>query len=198
MKIGFRVVLLFVFVTVFASSVTFAQSSSDRAALLKEIESLRDKLKTNEEAFLSPTSQDLAAHAEFLGQPNTGLIRLLPREEYDGKNKLTIRGGGAYYSFTRLTQEYGYGSDIELSMGRLSVGFAGADYGAIVRIGSVSLNDVNLEDPRLRFLSTYEPPSDEPQARSEARRFSYGVKEGVRSIKETRHWRPTLRTFCER
>jgi hypothetical protein len=146
--------------------------------LLKEIEDLRLQLKLREEAFLSPSAQDRAALAEFLRQPDTGLIRLLPREEFDSKNKLTIRGGGAYYSFTRLTHEYGYGSDIELQGNELSVGFAGADYGMMANISPAPLEELTLEGFGVRFLSEYQPPANEPGARSEYRRFGEGVIEG--------------------
>jgi hypothetical protein len=72
-------------------------------------------------------------------------------------NRLTIRGGGAYYSFTRLTHEYGLGSDIELQPVPTNdfvappiaeydflTGFAGADYGFIVTLGNVPLEKVTL------------------------------------------------------
>ena len=142
-----------------------------RSESRKEIEDLRARLREREEAFLSPSEQDRAALAGLLRQPDTGLIRLLPREEFDGKNKLTIPGGGAYYSFTRLTHEYGLGSDVELQRGELSVGFAGADYGMLANIGPVPLEGLTLESPGVRFVSEYRRPTDEPSARSEYRRF---------------------------
>lgn len=165
-------------------STTIAQSPQ-RSELLKEIEDLRLQLKLREEAFLLPSAQDRAALAEFLRQPDTGLIRLLPREKFDGKNKLTIRGGGAYYSFTRLTHEYGYGSDIELQTNELSVGFAGADYGMMVNISPSPLEELTLESSRVRFLSEYQPPADESGARSEYRRFGEGVNEGKITYKRS-------------
>src|SRR5712691_1621949 len=106
----------------------WAQAPS-REAVLQEIQVKRAELQALEKKLLAPSEEDRAAYAEFLRQPDTGLIRLLPREVYDQfpnkAAKLTIRGGGAYYSFARLTHEYGYGSDIELASGHLSVGFAG-------------------------------------------------------------------------
>ncbi|MGI8566257.1 MAG: hypothetical protein ACR2LZ_07215 [Pyrinomonadaceae bacterium] len=160
----------------FCSSTAIAQSQQ-RGETLEEIEDLRGRLKKLEETFLSPSAQDHAALAELLRQPSTGLIRLLPREEFDGKNRLTIRGGGAYYSFTRLTHEYGYGSDIELQGDNLSVGFAGADYGMMANISPASLEELSLDDPRVRFLAGHQPPTDEPGARAEQRRFGEGVSE---------------------
>jgi len=65
---------------------------------------------------LAPSVEDRAIYANFLAQPHTGLIRLLPRQVPQPKNAdVKINGGGAYYSFAFLTHEYGFGSDLELS-----------------------------------------------------------------------------------
>jgi hypothetical protein len=155
------------------SAITCAQTS--REDLLRELDSKRSELQKLEEQFLSPSDDDRAAFAEFLKQPDTGLIRLLPRETYDeiGPNKpgkLTVRGGGAYYSFSRLTHEYGYGSDIELSNGYLSVGFAGADYGFMTTI-DVPLEEISINHPAVSSLVKYRPPLEESVARLEGRSF---------------------------
>src|SRR5262245_3817430 len=84
----------------------------DRSKTINEITSLRKDLDEKEKRLLAPPAEDLARFAEFLKQPETGLICLLPRNLYD--DMLTIRGGGAYYSFARLTHDYGLGSDIAL------------------------------------------------------------------------------------
>ena len=106
---------------------TATAQSSTRAQLRSEIEHLRSELNAKEAQLLAPTPSDERDFADLLSQPDPGLIRLLPREASDGQDKLTVRGGGAYYSFSRLTHEYGYGSDIEFANGEFSVGFAGAD-----------------------------------------------------------------------
>ncbi|HET9713833.1 MAG TPA: hypothetical protein VFP64_18245 [Pyrinomonadaceae bacterium] len=137
----------------------FAQTES-REDILKKIEAKRAELATLEKQFLSPSEEDRVRHAEFLNQPDTGLIRLLPREKYDtatfkeNKKSITIRGGGAYYSFARLTQEYGYGSDIELAKGTLSTGFAGGHFGSFVNLGDIPLETVSLETPAASELAT--------------------------------------------
>jgi hypothetical protein len=157
----------------------FAQQKP-REELLTELQAKRAELQSLENQLLAPSLEDSSAYAAFLSQPDTGLIRLLPRERYDNeayrKNNqtITLRGGGAYYSFSRLTHEYGYGSDIELDSGYLSVGFAGADYGMLVNLGDLALEQTTLEHPSLRFLSTYEPPTNEPKARLEAQQFGKG------------------------
>src|SRR5258705_8590974 len=140
------VLLLIALLSLLTTSITSAQTKS-RQEILAEISTKRTELSNLEKQFLSPTEQDRSDFAELLSQPNTGLIRLLPREVFDSPNSnksLTLRGGGAYYSFTRLTHEYGYESDIELQQGQLSVGFAGCDYGMLARLGSLPLNEVSL------------------------------------------------------
>lgn len=153
-----------------------AQSSAqtmDRAGLAKEIQSLREQLQQKEQAFLAPSAEDRAAWAEFLRQPDTGLIRLLPREKYNGK--LMINGSGAYYSFVRLTNEYGFGSDIQLEQNELSVGFAGADFGFMVKLGDLPLEVVTLDHASVRYLAEYVAPSSEPEAREQYRRGYPGM-----------------------
>lgn len=181
-----RILNATVFVAILSalSMSVFAQTES-RDDVLKQIEAKRAELAALEKKFLAPSEEDRAAFADFLGQPDTGLIRLLPREVFDKDSKLTIRGGGAYYSFIRLTHAYGYGSDIELQQGRLSVGFAGADYGMLVRVGDGPLEAISLDHPAVRFLSAYTAATEEPQARLEQRRFGAGTTIDGLLVKES-------------
>lgn len=164
------IALLFISSTV---SVSFGQAQS-REDMLRELQSKRSELQQLETQFLAPSPEDQQEYAAFLSKSDTGLIRLMPREVYDGdvnkKNKtLTVRGGGAYYSFALLTHDYGFGSDIQLASGVLSVGFAGADYGMLLNLGNIPLDQLNLDDERVSFLAAYEPPQEEAKARIEAR-----------------------------
>jgi len=152
---------------------TFAQSV-DRASLEKEIGSLYEEIREKEKQFISVDPGDKIEYAKFLKQSDAGIFRLLPREKYDGK--LSIRGGGAYYSFTKLTHDYGYGSDIELSQGNFSVGFAGLDFGYLVILDDIPLDSATLERPGLKFLLSFVPASVEPEIREQQRRSSYGVQ----------------------
>jgi hypothetical protein len=161
----------FVITSLFATPAS--AQSTDRASLAKEIASARAELQLKEQEFLAPSAEDRAAFAEFLRQPGTGLCRLLPREKFDGK--LMMIGGGAYYSFVRLTNEYGYGSDIGLDQNQFRVGFAGADWGYLATLGDVPLGSVSLDHPALQFLVTLETPMHEPGAREQQRLSGTGV-----------------------
>jgi len=156
---------------------TEAQSRDD---VIREIEAKRAELAVLEKKVLAVADSDREEFASFLSQPQTGIIRLLPRETYDGNTKraLAIRGGGAYYSFVRSTHEYGQGSDISLEQKSLSVGFAGADYGMFLNVGDVSLDQVNREHLAVRALLEYTPPTKERDVRAEAQRSWQGIELG--------------------
>jgi hypothetical protein len=161
------------------TSTVCAQSSS-RAEVLKDIAAKRAELQRLEDQFLSPADEDRAAYKELLSQPDTGLIRLLPREVYESEvykknlKTLTIRGGGAFYSFARLTHEYGLGSDLMLEAGYLSSPVAGAGYGMMIDLGDLSLDEITKDYPTALSLADYAAARDEPQARVEQRQLHAG------------------------
>ena len=148
----------------------------DRAGLFKDLNLQAQQVKSKEVQFMAPAEQDLATYTSFLAQANTGLIRLLPRETYDGK--LITRGGGAYYSFKRLTHEYGSGSDLLLQQGKLSVGFAGADFGFLTSLGDVAIESLTLDSPGVQYLASFVTPLKESDARQQQQLASAGFSIG--------------------
>ena len=170
----FAPALLFSMALVCAPS-ALAQADA-RAEAAAEIESLRAQIKSREAALLATSEEDRKAYAEFLAQKDAGLVRLLPREKWDGK--LSTRGGGAYYSFTKLTHEYGYDTDISLEQDYLSVGFAGASFGFMTNLGDVPLETLSEEAEAVRFMASYQTPSPEPEARKAQRLFAEGAHSG--------------------
>ena len=168
----------FIFVLVLSAFSASAQSQS-RDDLFKEIQSKRNEIVSLEKKFLEPANADREANAAFLAEPKTGIIRLLPREKYDSndsyKRALTMRGGGAFYSFGLSEHEYGQGSDIMLEQGDFSGGFAGADYGMLFNLGDVPLDQVNSEHMAVRALLEYMPTSSEPDARKAQRALWQGM-----------------------
>jgi hypothetical protein len=163
------------------SALTVSAQSQSREDILRDIATKRAELAALEKLFLAPSEEDRAAYAEFLSQPDTGLMRLLPRDNYDSeayqkaKRTLTVRGGGAYYSFTQRTHEYSAPTDIGLDHGILLTGFAGANYGMLTSLGDVPLENVNLETTEAQVLALHKPATEEPQARIEQRRSSDGT-----------------------
>lgn len=177
-----HLMLVFTIVLVSAFNLTSsAQQAKTREQLLDDIAAKRIQLSALEEQFLGVSDADRTAYADLLALPDTGLIRLLPREIFDSevykKNKrtITMRGGGAYYSFVKKTHEYGYGSDIELDHDYLSVGFAGYDYGMILKLNDVPLKDLTAQHVEAATLINYQVPTNEPEIRREQMRFGTGA-----------------------
>jgi hypothetical protein len=143
-----------------------------RAALENEIGALREQLKLKEEELLAPSTEDRARFAEFLSQRDTGLARLMPREKY--RDKLTVREGGAYYSFTRQSNSYNDEPQIGLEQQTLHTGFAGADFGFLSSLGDVPLEGVDLNSEVVSYLANFAVPSVEQGAREQQRRSGTG------------------------
>ena len=157
--------------------------STDRARLLDEIDLLRKEMSKKEEHLLRPAPEDATKFQSFLAQPDTGLIRLMPRELYD--RRLIISGGGAYYSFIRLTHEYGRGSDIALERGRFSVGFAGLDWGFMASLPDTPIESVTLETEAVRFPAEFKAPQAEAEVRDWQRLSGHGFnRNGVEYKRE--------------
>jgi hypothetical protein len=180
-------VLLLLAAPAFAQAVSRAQMEADIVAFRAQLQAkeqtagfgdttMREQLRAKEEAFLAPDPSDLTGSVAQKPEDG-GVIRLMPREKYQGV--LRINGWGAYYSFTRLTHEYGYGSDLELQQGKLLVGFAGANFGFIAELGDVQLETVSLGSAGVPELAQYRPPGDEPHARIEQSRFQHAFRDGA-------------------
>ena len=105
---------------------------------------VRSEARVIKDGPLAPAKEDRIALKPFLREDNTGLIRLLPRvfhyraSDPAPRTPVRIPGGGAYYSFFLLTHLYGYGSDIELADNKLSVGFAGAQFGFLANLSTTT------------------------------------------------------------
>lgn len=134
---------------------------------------------------LAPSREDRTAFAAFLRTPNTGLIRLIPPGKVRYRPGPTaVPGGGAYYSFANVTHFLGYGSDIRLSDGSLSVGSV-SGYGLLTTLGDVPLENIVLTDPRAAFVASYEPATTVIQTRAETLRFRQSVIIDDRSYQAT-------------
>jgi hypothetical protein len=137
------------------------------------IQSMYTAIKAKEQAFIAPSPADYSEYPDFQGKNDRGLVRLLPREKYDGK--LSIGGGGAYFSFTKLSHEYQLNADIQLEQNNFSVGFAGCDFGFIVDLGNPPLSTVDEQHPALKYLMDFKPAThNEPEVRKQQRMAADG------------------------
>lgn len=165
MRYVFKVFVLVLF-TVLISN---AQDLS-REQKLQKIEELNKQIKTLENSVILPDAKDLKK-AQELG---LDAFRLMPREEYD--HKLTVQGGGSYYSFTTKSHDYQKIAQIGLEQNNVKVGFAGADYGFIADVGEISLTDISKENAESNFLVNYKPPTILTEIRLEQRKaWNYEV-----------------------
>jgi hypothetical protein len=154
--------------TLFFVSIAGAQEDLTREQKLQKIDELNSQIKILETEVLLPDAKDLK-QAEKEGFES---FRLMPRERYD--HKLTVQGGGAYYSFTTKSHDYQKIAQIGFEQNYLSVGFAGADYGFIADLGNIPLASITEETGEINFLVSYKPPIKETEIRSEQRKaFNY-------------------------
>lgn len=167
----FKKVSLISLVVLTISSVCFSQDQA-RQQKLERIDELRAEIARESIGIHLPEPSDIRK-AEGMG---LGAARLLPRGRYDGFTSL--RGGGAYYSFVLKTNEYGYGSDLELSNGQLSVGFAGSDFGFLSDLGNIEIETAHKHSS-VETFADYQPPKRDAEAREEKRRFREGVMASV-------------------
>lgn len=100
-----------------------------------------------------------------------------------GEKSGDVRGGGAYYSFTQGTHEYGYATDLSLERGYFQTGFYGANYGFLANLGDVPLQSIQLDTLSVKPLATYKPAVYDAGARLEQRRFGEGVDIGGIRVK---------------
>ncbi len=168
--------LLFTFLVVLVlSATTFAQT---RQQALDKFSELKEQAKSLEKTILLPDKQDI----ELAEKENFNVFRILPREKYDNSFS-TIRGGGAYYSFTKQSHSYNEIPQIELQNNGFSVGFAGFNSGLICDLGEISLAEIGEKTKGFSFLIDYKPVNNESEGRIESRRFSAGFNVGVATFK---------------
>ena len=92
----FSLTLILACLSVAAQSQSRDDVFKEIEAKIKDIEAKRAELAVLQKKVLAVSDTDRKEFAAFLNQPQTGMIRLLPRETYDGNadRALAIRGGG--------------------------------------------------------------------------------------------------------
>jgi hypothetical protein len=134
------------------------------------------KLTDEQKGLLKASPQDEASFARFLSQPNTGLIRLLPREKYDHTVHMPLRGGGAYYSFTKLSHQASPWSDIKFQEGQLHAGVNELTLGLITVLGDVPLEYLDSDNPAVKFISQLASPTNHAEYQSQVIKHRSGFE----------------------
>lgn len=100
---------------------------------------------------------DLAAYAEFLRGPGTGIIRL-------GGN---YPGASTYYDFFQGSTRGQRDLYFDVYENQFEVAFAGRDAGLFLDLGSSDIAAIDLIDPRIQALMTLAPPVSEVYDRAD-------------------------------
>lgn len=108
----------------------------DQIALVKRIRRSLDK------RLLTPTEESWKGYENLRGRADAGLARILTRGL--GEGLVTPRGGGAYWSFTKRSNDYDKSPQIELQQGKFSTGFYGGTDGTVVAL--VGRDLTNLQE----------------------------------------------------
>jgi hypothetical protein len=134
------------------------------------------KLTDEQKAILAPSAEDEAAFPSFLGQPNRGLVRLLPREKYDQTIQMPLKGGGAFYSFAKLSHEASPWSDIKLQDGKVYSGVNDLTLGLMTELPDVSLENVSLENPTVKFVMQLPLAAKYPEHKGQVDKYRSGFE----------------------
>lgn len=141
----------------------------------EEIRKMYEAIRAKERAFLRVPDSDYADYPDYKDQTDRGLFRILPREIYDGK--LSMRGGGSNYSFSTKSNDYDSIPELGLEQKYLSTGFAGCDFGFIVQLGAMPIDEITTQTPALKYLVNFAPANhDEPKIRKQQDQASAGVR----------------------
>lgn len=154
-------------------------------AVIENITKIYRRPTGKELKMLSPDKEDLKKFAEFLQQPNTGLVKLVKdfrcAEDINVVAvspdclKYTMPGAGSSYSFRTNSYQIGRLSDLTYTGDSFST--AGILLqGILVNIGDVPLNEVSLKTNGMTFLTEFEPASEIEKVRETNRQIINGVQ----------------------
>jgi hypothetical protein len=143
----------------------------------EKIGKLTPKEKKKIEAIRAPNSEDLVAYKEFLLQPETGIVRLLPGYDCESKHIVKVGGncansipGGSFHRFRRDS----ISGDILFMDGDLiAEGFFSNSI--MTGLGNIPLDQVTLNSSGLKYLMDFQPSADRMVARQQYLQFLKGV-----------------------
>ncbi len=164
-----------------------AQISRRNIFQKSRIEYSEKTLTSAQKKLLEPAAEDYQKFADFLRQPDTGLIRLMPKDKYAFDDavsasdpvidkSLPIPGAGAFYSFTKKTHVLGPGSDIGFADNVFYAGFSRGVLGLITFLGDVPLESVNSNTQRVDSLAGFVPQTSRAGMLEQKEKIEDGLK----------------------
>lgn len=168
-----RYLLFTLLVILILSTTTIAQT---RQQAIDNLSKLKEEAIHLEKIILSPDKEDI----DLAEKEKVNVFRILPRPTTENGSLYSVRGGGAYYSFTKQSHSYHEIPQIELQKDKLTVGFYGCNTGFLADLSEISLSDVSEKTKGFNYLADYQAVNTEPQCRAEHIRISNGFDiEGI-------------------
>ena len=181
-----RFVTAFIIFLIFASH-SLAQSQRPSLTVIQRSGSfiLRTKRTKEQKRRLAPDSLDLRRYEQFLRQPKTGIIRLMP-DIGCTENINIIKADevclnyvpeSSYYSFREKEHTIELLADLRLKNGFL-ISDGILSQGILVKLGEIELENVFGENEGLKFLSGFSPDPKNSEAQKQYIQMMRGVKVG--------------------
>jgi hypothetical protein len=138
---------------------------------------LSAKEKKKIEALRAPKPEDIAANKDFLAQPNTGIVRLLPGYNCESKYVVRVDGncvnmvpGGSSHRF----REDALSGDILFMDDTLIVeGFFSNSI--MTGLGDIPISDVSLTSSGMKYLTDFSPVSELAAVKKQYSEISNGI-----------------------
>lgn len=143
------------------------------------------KLNKEQKKRLAPDERDFAAYAQFLTQPNTGLLKIFPDAGCE-ENAHILRAddlclnsipNSAFYSFRRNRHTAEALSDIRYKDG-VFISDGILSQGIMTVLGDVPLENISLASEGMKFLTDYKPEPQSREALTQFAKITRGVKAG--------------------
>lgn len=131
-------------------------------------------------AIKSPKDEDIAANKEFLKQPRTGIVRLLPYQACESRYVVRVDRecegvipGSSAYRF----RKNGVSDDIVFKDGHLIAdGFF--TNSIMTSLGDLSLDQVSLQTPGMEFVKDYVPATEISEITKQYLQLARGIPHG--------------------
>lgn len=146
----------------------------------EKIGRLTAKERKQLEALRAPSQEDIAAYKDFLTQPNTGIVRLLPGSNCESKYTVRVDGacenmvpGSSYHRF----RDDAIAGDLLFMDGALiAEGFFSNTI--LTGLGKIPLSDASLSSAGMKFLTSFEPSNEINKAKEQNKTLQGGIIEG--------------------
>lgn len=143
----------------------------------EKIGKLTPKERKKIEALRAPNPEDLETYKEFLSQPETGIVRLLPGYDCESKHIVKVGGncansipGGSFHRFRRDSIS---GDVLFMDGDLIAEGFF--TNSIMTGLGNIPLDQVTVNSSGLKYLLDFQPSADRMIVKQQYLKFLKGV-----------------------